>query len=118
MPAAAQGHRVAGILLICCAAAAIVRLVLTALATRLSALRLPSPSSRQLAIAAAAIALLGVATAAALDAPGRIGSAWDSFTQPENGGDARSHLRSVTLSGRQEHWDVALSYFRQDRLKG
>ena len=116
--AAAQGHRVAGVLLICSAAAVIARLLLTSLDTRLSRVRLAAGVRRQLVMGAAVLALLGVCAAAVLDAPGRIGSAWDSFTQPENGADARSHLRSVTLTGRQEHWDVALSYFRQDRLKG
>jgi hypothetical protein len=69
-------------------------------------------------VGAAALALLGIGAALALDAPERIGTAWDSFTQRENGSDLRSRFRSVTLSGRQEHWDVAFSYYRQDRLKG
>lgn len=116
--AATQGHRVAGVLLLCCAAAVIVRLALTPLDARLSRIRATPNVRRQLALGAAMLALLGVCAAVVLDAPGRIGTAWDSFTQPEDGGDARTHLRSVTLTGRQEHWDVALSYFREDRLKG
>jgi hypothetical protein len=116
--AAAQGHRVAGVLLICSAAAVIARLVLTSLDARLARVRLAHGVRRQLVVGLAVLALLGVCAAVVLDAPGRIGTAWDSFTQPEEGGDARTHLRSVTLSGRQEHWDVALSYYREDPLKG
>ena len=116
--AATQGHRVAAVLLVCCAAAAVARLLLTVLDDRVAAVRLPTPSRRQLAIIAAGIALVGAGAAVAIDAPARMGDAWDAYTQPENGGDARSHLRSVTLSGRQEHWEVALTYFRLDRLEG
>ena len=116
--AAAQGHHVAGVLAICCAAAIIARLALTPLDTRLSRVSVSAGVQRQLAIGAAVLALLGVGAAVALDAPGRIASGWDSFIQPQDGGDARTRFRSVTLTGRQEHWDVALSYFRQDRLKG
>jgi hypothetical protein len=116
--AAIQGHRVAGVLLACSAVAVVARLALTSLDARLEPVTMSAKVRRSLTIGAAAAALLGVCGAMVLDAPGRISTAWDSFTQPENGGDARSRFRSVTLSGRQDHWDVALSYFRQDRLKG
>ena len=116
--AATQGHGVAGTLVICCVVAIVARLALTPLDATLSRVRLTSRARRPLAIGAAALALLGVGAAVALDAPGRISTAWDSFTQPEDGGDARSRLRSVTLSGRQDHWDVALAYFREARIKG
>lgn len=116
--AVAQGHHVARVLIVCCAAAGVARLLLTVLDTRLAAVSVPSLGRRQIAIALGVIALAGVTGAAALDAQGRISTAWESFTQPENGGDARTHLRSVTLTGRQNHWDVALDYFGRDRLKG
>jgi hypothetical protein len=116
--AAVQGHRVAVTLLICSAAAMVARLVLTPLDARLSRARLSAGARRQLLAVAAGVVLLGLCAAVVLDAPERISTAWDSFTQPEEGGDARSHLRSVTLSGRQEHWDVAISYFQEDRIRG
>ena len=72
--------------------------------------RSPAPASD--------VVLLGLCGAVILDAPERVSSSWDSFTQGEDGGDARTRFRSVTLSGREDHWDVAFSYFRQDRLKG
>ncbi|HKP20196.1 MAG TPA: O-antigen ligase family protein [Thermoleophilaceae bacterium] len=116
--AAAQGHRVAGALLLCSAAAVIARLALTYLDTRMSRVTVPLRTRGTLAVAAAMIALAGVVVAIAADAPARAGDAWDSFTQKEQGGDARTRFRSVTLSGRQDHWDVALSNYRDDKLKG
>ena len=116
--AAEQGHHVATILAICSAGAIVARLALTRLDDQLVRVTVSSHVRRRLSVGAAVLALLGVGAAFALDAPDRIGTAWDSFTQRENGSDLRSRFRSVTLSGRQEHWDVALSYYRQDRLRG
>jgi hypothetical protein len=116
--AAVQGHRVAGTLLMCSAAAVIARLALTTLDARLSRVRLPGGARRGLAVGAAAIALVGLGAAIVADAPARAGDAWDAFTQKEHSGDARTRFRSVTLDGRQEHWKVALSYYRRHRLRG
>lgn len=116
--AAAQGHRVAGALLICCAAAAICRLALSPVDVRLRRVRLSTSVRRGLAVGAVLLAVLGLGAGVAMDAPSRIDRTWDSFTEPEQAGDARTRFRAVSLAGRQEHWDVALGYYRQDRLKG
>ena len=118
LAAAAQGHRVAGALVLCAAAAVVVRIALIWLDSRLSNVRLSIATRQTLVVAAAVVALVGVGAAVLADAPARAGDAWDSFTQKEKGGDARTRFRSVTLSGRQDHWHVALSNYRRDRLKG
>jgi hypothetical protein len=116
--AVTQGHRVAGVLLVCCAAAAVARLALSPIDAVLKRVHLPSGARRGLAAGAVALVLLGLGVAVIADAPSRIDREWDSFTQPEQGDDARSRFRSVAVGGRTEHWDVALSYYRQDKLTG
>ena len=116
--AVVQGHRVAGVLAACCAAAIVVRLLLAPLDARLAAVEVSANARRGIAVGAVVIALVGLGTALALHAPHRIKTSWDSFTRPENSADARTRFRSVTLDGRQDHWDVALRSFRSHRLKG
>jgi hypothetical protein len=117
--AAAQGHDVAVALALACAFAGVVRLALIPLDKRFD--RLPPLSRegrRMLLVGAVAAVLLGGVVAVAADLPGRVDSAYQSFTKPEAGGDARTRFQQVTLSGRQDHWDVALGYYRSHRLTG
>jgi hypothetical protein len=116
--AVVQGHHVAGVLVACCAAAIVLRLVLSPLDARLAAVEVSPNARRGIAVGAVLVAFVGLGTALALHAPHRIKTSWESFTRPENSADARTRFRSVTLDGRQDHWDVALGSFRKDRLKG
>jgi hypothetical protein len=116
--AASQGHDVAGVLVLCCAAAAICRLALSPFDGLLRRAKLRTGARRPLVIGALALILLGLSIAVAVDAPTRIDREWDAFTQPEQGDDARTRFRSTRVGGRSEHWDVALSYYRQDKIKG
>ena len=61
--AAAQGHRVAGVLAICSAGAVVARMLLTPLDDRVARVRLSSHVRRYLTVGAAALALLGVGAA-------------------------------------------------------
>jgi hypothetical protein len=117
--AADQGHRVAAWLLASAALAAVLRYALAPLDRRLE--RTPplgARTRRALLVGAAGVALLGAGAAIALDAPDRARQAYESFTKPESGSDARTRLRTVSLSGRQDLWDVALHYFRAHPLEG
>jgi O-antigen ligase len=117
--AAAQGHRVAAWLLAGCVVGGALRTAVLPLDDRVARMQLPSPRTRAPLVAAAvfaAVLLSGVAIA--LNAPARLHDAYDSFTRPELRSDARSRFHQVTLSGRQEHWEVALRYFRAHPLTG
>src|SRR5688572_20322692 len=117
--AAAQGHRVAAWLFAGCLLAAVLRRAVLPLDERLARMRPPSPGTRTAVLAGAIIAAVLVCGATiALDAPARLQDGYESFTQPELRSDARSRFRQVTLGGRQEHWDVALHYFREHPLTG
>lgn len=117
--AAGQRHQLAAALFVGCAAAAAVRLALRPLDRRLELMRGPTPElRRRLLTAGLAGVLVAAVIAVAADAPGRIADAYRSFTKPEIAGDARTRFQEVTLSGRQEHWKVALDYYRDHPLAG
>ena len=117
--AAGQRHQIAIVLVLACAAAGVIRHLLIRLDRRLDLLPSPSPQlGRQVLIGAVAALLLAVVVAVAADLPGRAQDAYHSFTRPENSGDARTRFEQVTLSGRQAHWDVAISYFRDHPVRG
>ena len=117
--AAAQGHRVAGVLLVCCAAAAIGRLALSPVDALLKRVQLSNGARRQLVAGAVVLLVLALGGGVAADGPSRIDRAWDSFTQPDQqGDDARTRFRDVRVGSRSDHWDVALRYYRQDKIKG
>jgi hypothetical protein len=117
--AAAQGHDVARTLIVACLAAALFRLALVPLDSRLARIPAPGPAGRKAVIVAAAVlALVAGAAALTLDAPDRIERAYDSFTEGEQGDDARTRFRNVAIGGRKDHWDVALDTYRDHRLAG
>lgn len=121
--AAAQGHGVATWVIAACAGAAVLRAALVPLDHRLSAIRPRTGAARRALVTGAIVtAVLAGVVAVALDAPGQVQQAYDSFTNPETGtvagSDARTRFREVTLSGRQDHWNVALDSFRANRLAG
>jgi O-antigen ligase len=117
--AADQGHRVAAWLIAACVGAAILRVALLRLDKRLA--EIPPASQavrRRLLVSAIIAALIAGGAALALDAPSHVKHAYHSFTEGDAPGDARTRLREVSLNGRETHWDVALQYYRADRLKG
>lgn len=117
--AATQRHVVTVALVVACALAAGIRLALLPLDRRLESMPGPTPQlRRRLLIGAIAAVLIGAAVAVVADAPARVESAYRSFTKPEIAADARTRFQEVTLSGRQQHWDVALRYFRSHPLSG
>ena len=116
--AATQGHRVAGVLLACCAGAALCRLALGPIDVLLTRVKVRSPGRRQVIAGGVVVLLLGLAVGLAADAPSRIEREWDSFTRHEHSDDARSRFRDASVGARSDHWDVALRYYRQDKLKG
>jgi hypothetical protein len=116
--AASQGHRVAGALLVSSIAAALCRVALAPVDARMRGAVLSAGARQSVATGAVILAVFGLGVAIAADAPGRLDRAWASFTRPEKGQDARTRFRDVSVGGRREHWDVALAYYRQDRLRG
>jgi O-Antigen ligase len=117
--AAAQGHEVATMLIVCCLAAAVFRLALVPLDTRLTRIPRPRPMRRGTAVAVIAVlAMLAGSAALAADVPDRIERGYHSFTEGEKSDDARTRFRSVRIGGRSDHWDVALDNYRAHKLAG
>ena len=117
--AAAEGHRVATWVFVACALGGLLRLALLPLDAGLSRIPRASRRTRRAALVAALLAVvLACGVAVALDAPGRAQDAYESFTKPEISTDVRSRFRQVTLNGREDHWTVALDYYRAHPLTG
>ena len=119
--AVAAGRHVALVLLACMAAAAVSRGILLPLDRRLRSLHLPQGARRPaLAGAAAVVVALVLAGAAAAHLPAVVSSKYRQFTSPADPqpGGGSSRLLSASTNGRKEHWDVALSEFRREPLKG
>ena len=117
--AAAEGHRLAIWVFVACALGGVLRLALLPLDAALARMPAASHGTRRAALVAAILAaVLACGVAVALDAPARAKDAYESFTKPELSTDARSRFRQVTLSGREDHWTVALEYYRAHPLTG
>jgi O-Antigen ligase len=120
--AMAAGHRVALVVGLCCLAAAGLRALTLPLDGLVRRLRLPERIHRP-AMVAASIALVGIVLAgsAAFDVPSVVQAKYDEFTAADDGVPSYaggSRLLSAQNNGRWDHWDVALSTFREDRLHG
>jgi hypothetical protein len=114
-----QGHEVANTVIVAAAAAAAIRLMLVPLDTKLAAIQVGKRRARSLGVAAlAALVLAGAAAALALDVPDRVDRAFDSYGEGVRADDVRTRFRDVQIGGRTEHWDVAMEYYRADRLTG
>jgi len=120
--AAGQAGRVALFTALAMTAAALLRLLLLGVDTRLAAVRVAAGTRRALIAASAALVLLGVTGAAlAFDAPGALERHYDRFVEGgevNGGGDARRRLTDSANNGRLDHWRVALEASREHRLKG
>jgi len=103
-----QGDEVLTIALLVCALAGLAQLAL-ALASRRGLRPGWTHVPRSGAVAVGAVAVLALLIgAAALDAPGRAGDAWDEFKQGEEGpGKGAGRLGSAAGESRYEFWEVA-----------
>jgi hypothetical protein len=120
--AAAQGHRVAGVLVLCVVSAAVVRTLLSPLDDRLSSFSLP-PSRRRPVVAGAWAALVVaiVAVALAVDAPGKISDQYNRFVdsgQASPTQDIRQSVFSSANRGLVDNWKVAYDAFKDAPLGG
>lgn len=120
--AASQGHRVAVVLVLCVAAAAGLRLLLTPVDARLADYSLPE-GSRRTVVAGGWIALVVVllAVAAAVHAPSRISDQYHRFVnsgQAAPTADVRQSVFSSANRGLVDNWSVALRAFKDSPLHG
>ncbi len=115
------GRHVALVLLACIVAAAVSRGIVLPLDSRLRSFHLADRVRRPVRVAGVAVAAaLLLAGAAAAHLPDVVSSKYRQFTSsadPQPGGGS-SRLLSASTNGRKEHWDVALSEFRREPLKG
>lgn len=73
---------------------------------------------RQSLAVASAAAVACLLAAAALDAPGRAGDAWDEFKRGEGPGEGPARLASAAGQSRYELWDAALDENAAEPLTG
>jgi len=123
-PAAiAQGHELAGIVLVCMLAAVAVRVVLGELERTID-LATPVLDARHAGTRRVTLAVLsvlaGIVLVAALDVPDRVERQYALFVadEPTPSEETRERLASVGNNGRIEQWQVALEAFRAARLTG
>lgn len=118
--AESAGREMTLILAGCVLAAGAARAALLPLDARVARIQLPAlrrpPVLAALAAAAIAVAAGG---AVALDVPDRVHSAYTEFKDDDVAvGASTGRLRSLSGSGRVEHWRVAFESFREDRWRG
>jgi O-antigen ligase len=117
--ATSQGHRVGLVLVLCAAAAGLVRQLATPLDTRLVAWSTGRrPATRKLAAAGAAAAIVA---ALALHVPGTIQTQYHHFVdgkQARAGSDLRSRFGDAASPERLAQWRVATAAFRERPLTG
>jgi hypothetical protein len=120
--AAAQGHRVAAVLVLCVAGAAVLRMVLTPLDERLARASLP-PRLRRPVVAGAwvSVVVVAVAVALAVNAPSRISDQYHRFVETAQAGpgqDIRASIFDPSNRGLIDNWSVALRAFRDQPVHG
>ena len=123
--AQAQGERVAAIVALCAVGAGLLRALLLYVDDVVAELRLTATVRRKvLGVGAAALAVVVVAGAVIVDAPGK----YDDFVSPkpantssataEDTALTRERLTSITDNGRMRYWTVAIDEFKRDPLQG
>jgi hypothetical protein len=121
--AAAQGHRVALVLVLCVVGAAVVRSLFAPLDARFSEFSLPERNRRPVVAGAwAALVLVVIAAAVAVDAPSRVSDQYHRFIDSGQASpkqkDVRQSLFSSANRGIVDNWSVALDAFRDQPLHG
>lgn len=122
--AAAQGHEVGFVVIVCAALAAVGRIALLPLDRRMQRLALPA-ALRSSAVrwgAAGLLATAAVAVVLTFDMPSSISRQYDRFVEgddvsrsPDN---LRGRLGDVGNNGRLQQWRVALDAFEREPLRG
>jgi hypothetical protein len=117
-----QGHRVALVLALACAGAALVRTVLMRFEDRLDLVAV-TRRHRRVVFGSAAVAavVLAAATAVVIDAPGRIDRELTAFKEGDfvpQTGDARDRLTQSGNNGRLGIWRVSEKSFADDPWRG
>ncbi len=124
IPAAvAQGHELAGIVLLCAAGAAVIRGVLLLVDHQLRGIEVSRDERRGVLAAGAGILALGVLVAAVVaDLPTQVDRQYGQFARgapvESTGAATRDRLASASGSGRVEYWSVAREAFRKAPLAG
>ncbi len=118
-----QGKEVALVVGACAVTAALLRLLLLRLDSRLSLDALPARARRLLPVALGAGAVAAVVALVALGAPGYVGDKYDRFVERGETpvgqlGDPRTRLTDPSNNGRIDQWDVAVQTFRGSPLEG
>jgi hypothetical protein len=117
-----EGHTLTFELLGCALAAAILRVLLQGLDHRLDAVEISAERRRRAGIVAATVlAVVVVVGAIATDAPSRIGSGWESFTEQKSLKDPRElqdRFTTLNNNGRVVQWELALENFGRHPLLG
>jgi O-antigen ligase len=117
-----QGQDVALVVAACCVGAALIRLALKFLDSRLRRFTLPSHLRRRAVVAGWAAGVVAVvALAIAVDLPDRVDTQYDRFVNSSTSGRpeaARDRLADVSNTGRIEQWEVALEGFKRAELRG
>jgi hypothetical protein len=117
----AQGRTLLSTVVVCVAAAGLIRLVLSLLDHRLLALPLPTLEPRRRAAAWVAAAAVFVAVGLAAGGVHQVRHQYERFVSnaPTNPiADPRARLGEVYNSGRIGHWRVALEASRHNRFRG
>jgi O-antigen ligase len=121
--AVTEGEHVFLVLVFCMLGAGFVRALMLPLDTKLSRLRLPYQTRRQLLVGGAISAVvLVLAGAMAVNAPGVASTKYHEFTDRSvstpDSPEGESRLLSARSNGRLDLWNVAIDAYRSDRLKG
>jgi O-antigen ligase len=119
--AAAQGHDVALVLVLCVGGAALVRALLLLLDAGVARIELPRVRGAAVAAALVAAVVLAATVALSVDAPDAVARQYHRFVDGDAvgfTGDYRARLSTPGNNGRLKQWDIALDAFQRDRLKG
>jgi hypothetical protein len=119
---ASSGHKVALVIALCAAAAAVLRLVTAPLDQRLARFALPARSRRPVVAGAWIVAtLVAVAVALAAHAPSRISDQYHKFVDTAEAGprdDVRASVFNPDNRGLIDNWSVALKAFANRPFSG
>lgn len=117
-----QGHEVATVVALCTVGAAVLRIVVSPLDSRLADFRLPERSRRPIVAGAwAGAVLVGLAIGLAADAPSRVSDQYQRFVEtaeasPEQ--KVRPNIFDPSNRGLVDNWRVAVDEFKDKPLTG
>lgn len=103
-----QGNQMLVITLVVCALAGFAQTAIALGGRRVERPGWSAPTRRQSLTALAAVALVAIVFAAAIDAPGRASSAWSEFKEKNSPGRGASRLGSAAGQNRYQLWSAAV----------